>query len=209
MSAGSCAKMRTSPSGPSRHGGRRTHRSGAADRQAVSPSWRRRGRLSQPWRPLRLFAGRPAAPGARCLRKAGLRPCVPVPAGGMTPERVPEMLDFYGADVMLLIGGGLLEAREQLTEETAAFVGEVEAYRHSRRSRRCRRPNDPPQGAQRTIAGTASSSFPTRRTSARCSRRSPARCCSPIRSCAGSCAISRSRRAASRRSNGTSTCMPC
>ena len=29
------------------------------------------------------------------------------------------MLDFYGSDVMLLIGGGLLEARERLTEETA------------------------------------------------------------------------------------------
>ena len=32
------------------------------------------------------------------------------------------MLDFYGAEVMLLIGGALLEARERLTEETAAFV---------------------------------------------------------------------------------------
>jgi ribulose-bisphosphate carboxylase large chain len=60
----------------------------------------------------------------------GLRPCVPVPAGGMTPARVPEMLDFYGADIMLLIGGGLLAAREQLTEETAAFVAAVENYRY-------------------------------------------------------------------------------
>jgi ribulose-bisphosphate carboxylase large chain len=55
----------------------------------------------------------------------GLRACVPVPAGGMTTERVPEMLDFYGSDVMLLIGGGLLAAREQLTEATAAFVQTV------------------------------------------------------------------------------------
>jgi ribulose-bisphosphate carboxylase large chain len=62
----------------------------------------------------------------------GLRPCAPVPAGGMTPERVPEMLDFYGANVMLLIGGALLEARERLTEETAAFVNEVLArFRHA------------------------------------------------------------------------------
>jgi ribulose-bisphosphate carboxylase large chain len=58
----------------------------------------------------------------------GLKPCVPVPAGGMTPDRVPEMLDFYGADIMLLIGGGLLSARETLTEETAAFVDAVKAY---------------------------------------------------------------------------------
>jgi ribulose-bisphosphate carboxylase large chain len=60
----------------------------------------------------------------------GLRACVPVPAGGMTPERVPEMLDFYGADIMLLIGGGLLAARERLTEETAAFVAAVQGHRY-------------------------------------------------------------------------------
>ena len=58
----------------------------------------------------------------------GLRPCVPVPAGGMTTDRVPEMLDFYGANVMLLIGGALLEAREKLVEATAAFVAEVHKY---------------------------------------------------------------------------------
>ncbi len=60
----------------------------------------------------------------------GLKPCVPVPAGGMTPDRLSEMLDFYGADIMLLIGGGLLSARERLTEETAAFVDAVKAYRY-------------------------------------------------------------------------------
>jgi ribulose-bisphosphate carboxylase large chain len=59
----------------------------------------------------------------------GLRPCVPVPAGGMTPGRVPEMLDFYGADIMLLIGGGLLEAPERLVEETAAFVAAARGHR--------------------------------------------------------------------------------
>ena len=60
----------------------------------------------------------------------GLPASVPVPAGGMTPERVPEMLDFYGADIMLLIGGGLLAARERLTEETAAFVAAVRGHRY-------------------------------------------------------------------------------
>jgi ribulose-bisphosphate carboxylase large chain len=55
----------------------------------------------------------------------GIRPSVPVPAGGMTLERVPEMLDFYGPDAMLLIGGSLLAARERLTEETAAFTHAV------------------------------------------------------------------------------------
>ena len=56
---------------------------------------------------------------------AGLRPSMPVPAGGMTRERVHELLAFYGADAMLLIGGALLSAREALVEATAAFVTEV------------------------------------------------------------------------------------
>lgn len=59
----------------------------------------------------------------------GLRPSLPVPAGGMTLARVPEMLDFYGAEAMLLIGGSLLAARERLTAKTAAFVRAV--ARHS------------------------------------------------------------------------------
>ena len=62
--------------------------------------------------------------------RAGLAPCVPVPAGGMTTDRVREMLDFYGADVMLLIGGALLGAGEHLSEATAAFVAEVQRYPH-------------------------------------------------------------------------------
>jgi len=60
--------------------------------------------------------------------REGLRPCVPVPAGGMTIARVSEMLAFYGADVMLLIGGALLQAGSQLIETTAAFVAEVHRY---------------------------------------------------------------------------------
>jgi ribulose-bisphosphate carboxylase large chain len=55
----------------------------------------------------------------------GLSDCVPVPAGGMTPDRVPEMLEFYGQDVMLLIGGGLLAAGPRMTEEAAAFTAAV------------------------------------------------------------------------------------
>ena len=54
---------------------------------------------------------------------------MPVPAGGMSRERVAEMLEFYGTDIMLLIGGGLLEARERLTEATAAFVAEVHGWK--------------------------------------------------------------------------------
>ncbi len=59
------------------------------------------------------------APGPR------LRGALPVPAGGMTLGRVPEMLDFYGEDAMLLIGGSLLAAGDRLTEQTAEFVQTV------------------------------------------------------------------------------------
>jgi len=59
---------------------------------------------------------------------AGLQPTVPVPAGGMTVDRADEMLHFYGRDVMLLIGGGLLAARERLTEQAAAFTRRVAAH---------------------------------------------------------------------------------
>jgi ribulose-bisphosphate carboxylase large chain len=59
-----------------------------------------------------------------------LKPAMPVPAGGMTIDRVSEMLDFYGSEVMLLIGGALLEARERLTQETAAFVAKVHGYHY-------------------------------------------------------------------------------
>lgn len=52
----------------------------------------------------------------------GLAAAAPVPAGGMPVDRVGEMLDFYGNDVIFLIGGSLLAARERLTEETARFV---------------------------------------------------------------------------------------
>ncbi len=56
---------------------------------------------------------------------AGLTPALPVPAGGMTPARVAEMLAFYGRDTMLLIGGALLAAGASLVAETSAFVRQV------------------------------------------------------------------------------------
>jgi ribulose-bisphosphate carboxylase large chain len=55
----------------------------------------------------------------------GLRPALPVPAGGMTVERVAEMVEGYGDDTMLLIGGGLLTARERLLERAREFVAAV------------------------------------------------------------------------------------
>ncbi len=56
---------------------------------------------------------------------ADLRPAVPVPAGGMALDRVAEMLDGYGADTMLLIGGSLLAAGDRLVDAAAAFTTSV------------------------------------------------------------------------------------
>ncbi|GIW24965.1 RuBisCO large subunit C-terminal-like domain-containing protein [Meiothermus sp.] len=58
---------------------------------------------------------------------AHLRPTLPVPAGGMTVERVEEMVGFYGPETMLLIGGNLLAAGDKLLERTRAFVQKVAA----------------------------------------------------------------------------------
>ena len=57
----------------------------------------------------------------------GLRPALPVPAGGMTMDRVDEMIATYGRDVMLLIGGGLLAAGDALLERSREFVAKVAA----------------------------------------------------------------------------------
>jgi ribulose-bisphosphate carboxylase large chain len=57
-----------------------------------------------------------------------LRPSLPVPAGGMTPSRIGELLDFYGPDTIVLIGGALLAARERLTAEVANFVEQVSRH---------------------------------------------------------------------------------
>jgi len=80
------------------------------------------------------YAGRFAYPEALCADIAreclapwtGIKAAVPVPAGGMTVERVPELIDFYGRDAMLLMGGSLLRA-DDLAERTRQFVDSVAA----------------------------------------------------------------------------------
>jgi ribulose-bisphosphate carboxylase large chain len=58
----------------------------------------------------------------------GLRDTLPVPAGGIAVERVEELLAFYGRDTMLLIGGSLLMAGDDLPTRTRAFVAAVERF---------------------------------------------------------------------------------
>jgi ribulose-bisphosphate carboxylase large chain len=58
-----------------------------------------------------------------------IAPALPVAGGGMTTERVDGVLDEYGIDTMLLVGGGLLVAREKLLDSSRAFVNRVKSYR--------------------------------------------------------------------------------
>ncbi len=56
-----------------------------------------------------------------CLEpRDGFAPIGPAPGGGMTMDRIPEILEFYGNDVVLLIGGDLHRG-EDLQATAAEF----------------------------------------------------------------------------------------
>jgi ribulose-bisphosphate carboxylase large chain len=55
----------------------------------------------------------------------GLLPGLPVPAGGMSVERVRELVAFYGTDCMLLVGGSLYLAGADLDRRIDEFVDAV------------------------------------------------------------------------------------
>ncbi|MEZ4701172.1 MAG: RuBisCO large subunit C-terminal-like domain-containing protein [Rhodothermales bacterium] len=69
---------------------------------------------------------------ARTMRAplAGVRPALPVPAGGMTVERAGELVDAFGLDAMLLIGGSLLQAAD-LTARAGTLRESVETAARS------------------------------------------------------------------------------
>jgi len=56
----------------------------------------------------------------------GLKPCLPAPAGGMTLARAKEMIEFYGPDVILLIGGDLHRGSGTLADSCIRFRETVE-----------------------------------------------------------------------------------
>ncbi len=64
---------------------------------------------------------------ARRLRAPwyGLKQSMPIPAGGMKLDRIEELIQFYGMDTMLLIGGDLYLAGEQLESRARAYVERV------------------------------------------------------------------------------------
>ncbi|MEA2002191.1 MAG: RuBisCO large subunit C-terminal-like domain-containing protein [Actinomycetota bacterium] len=61
-----------------------------------------------------------------CEPIAGVFAALPAPGGGMTLDRVPEIKDFYGSDVALLVGGDLHRG-ESLVQSAAAFREAVES----------------------------------------------------------------------------------
>ncbi|WP_276122306.1 RuBisCO large subunit C-terminal-like domain-containing protein [Pararhizobium qamdonense] len=59
----------------------------------------------------------------------GLKPILPAPGGGMTFERVPEMRDAYGENVMYLIGGALLREKSDLPAACRKLIDAVRTAR--------------------------------------------------------------------------------
>ena len=51
-----------------------------------------------------------------------IKPIFPTPAGGMTLDRAPEMVDFYGPDAILLIGGDLHRPRPDIEATCRKFL---------------------------------------------------------------------------------------
>lgn len=51
-----------------------------------------------------------------------LKPIFPTPGGGMTTDRAREMLEVYGKDFILLIGGGLHRHGPDITENSSYFL---------------------------------------------------------------------------------------
>jgi ribulose-bisphosphate carboxylase large chain len=80
------------------------------------------------------IGGRFSFTSAQCLDIAdrsrenlgSLNPLMVAPAGGMTLERIPEMIEMYGKDAALLIGGAL--SRGHLADNAARMCEMVRSY---------------------------------------------------------------------------------
>ena len=103
------------------------------------------------------YGGRFGMAREECVRLAGyarepwlsLNPALPIPSGGMTLERVDELIAAYGHDVGLFLGGSLLATSTNLTQSAAQFVAAVGGG--------MRPANDPPQSPSRLPPSAARS----------------------------------------------------
>lgn len=64
------------------------------------------------------------AAGSR-VSMGSLKPIFPAPGGGMSLDRVPEMYEVYGQDVIFLIGGGLFKQGPDLVANCRTFLGMI------------------------------------------------------------------------------------
>jgi ribulose-bisphosphate carboxylase large chain len=79
------------------------------------------------------YGGRFAFSREECARIAhgcraplgNYQPIFPTPGGGMTMEKIPDMLALYGNDVMFLMGGGLYGRSPDLVENARYFLSLV------------------------------------------------------------------------------------
>jgi ribulose-bisphosphate carboxylase large chain len=62
----------------------------------------------------------------------GVRPALPVPAGGIAVESAGKVAEFYGSDAMLLVGGSLQIEEAALLERARRFVEAVHGERGAR-----------------------------------------------------------------------------
>lgn len=85
---------------------------------SVYPNWG--GRFSFSREECASIAAATAAP------LGALRTSFPAPGGGMTTDRAKDMLEVYGRDFLVLIGGGLHRRGPDLTENCRYFVSLLE-----------------------------------------------------------------------------------
>lgn len=55
-----------------------------------------------------------------------LKTIFPAPGGGMTVDRIPEIIDFYQGEVALLVGGGLHRGSDSITENSRTLREYIE-----------------------------------------------------------------------------------
>ena len=60
------------------------------------------------------------------INMGNLKPIFPTPGGGMSLKRIPELLEFYGRDVMFLVGGDLVKNGSDIEDNSKHFVEVVE-----------------------------------------------------------------------------------
>jgi ribulose-bisphosphate carboxylase large chain len=81
------------------------------------------------------YGGRFSFTKENCLSIAGsltvnlehIKTSFPVPAGGMDLENIPDIIQFYGNDIILLIGGSLYSRSDDLEDNARYFCEKVNA----------------------------------------------------------------------------------